>query len=197
LQSLTVHLEELVEQRTQELQASELLYRVVLSSIADAIFITNDQGDFTFVCPGVDAIFGYHYDEIKQMVKDAEENAEEDKKRKELVEAKNHAESLVNSTEQNLKEHGDKISAEDKGAIEAAVQSLKDALAGEDLEAIQSRNQALMQVAMKMGEAIYKSQDAQGSEAGPTGSSSSDEHVMEGEVIDAEFEDIDDKKKNG
>lgn len=67
LQSLTVHLEELIEQRTQELKESELLYRVVLSSIADAIFITNDQGDFTFVCPGVDAIFGYHYDEIKQM----------------------------------------------------------------------------------------------------------------------------------
>ncbi len=96
--------------------------------------------------------------DIEKMVKEAEANAEEDKKRRELVEAKNQAESLVHSTEKSLKEHGDKLPEADKTGAEAAIQSLRDALQGEDAEMIGERTQALMQAAMKIGETIYKAE---------------------------------------
>ncbi|MBA4749452.1 MAG: molecular chaperone DnaK [Alphaproteobacteria bacterium] len=127
--------------------------------------------------------------DINQMVKDAEMHAEEDKKRRELVDAKNHGESLVHSTQKNLSEHGDKVSPADKDAIEVALKDLQDALAGEDAALIQEKTQALMQASMKMGEAMYKAsqEEAPAGEAHPQGSP---EHPMEGEVMDAEFQDV-------
>ena len=99
--------------------------------------------------------------DIQKMVKDAEAHAAEDKKRRELVEAKNQGESLVHSTEKSVKEFGDKVSAEDKSAIETAVEALKTALGGEDVEAIKSRTNELLQASMKLGEAMYKASQAE------------------------------------
>jgi len=131
--------------------------------------------------------------DIKKMVKEAEANAEEDKKRRELVEARNQGESLIHSTEKSLKEHGDKLPEADKAGAEAAIQSLRDALAGEDAEMIGERTQALMQVAMKIGETIYKAEQ----EASAKADAEKDGAKTE-DVIDAEFKDVskDDKKKS-
>ena len=96
------------------------------------------------------------------MVQDAESHAEEDKVRRELIEARNNADGLVHSTEQNLKDYGDKVTEDERGEIETAVQSLKDVIDGEDLEAIKTKSDALMQASMKLGEAMYKA----GQEAG-------------------------------
>ena len=131
--------------------------------------------------------------DIDQMVKDAEAHASEDKKRKEMVEAKNHADAAIHATEKGLSEHGDKIPGEDRSAIEAAVAELKSALEGEDLEAIQAKTQALTQASMKLGEAMYKAaQEAGGS---PEGQASEGAAADEG-VVDAEFEEVDDNKKS-
>ena len=129
--------------------------------------------------------------DIEQMVKDAEAHATEDKKRKELVEARNQADAAVHSTEKALAEHGEKIAADDKTAIETALEDLKAAQDGEDLEGIQAKTQALMQASMKLGEAMY--QAAQGSAGGASegGEAGSDEGV-----VDAEFEEVDDTKKS-
>ncbi|MFJ5368461.1 molecular chaperone DnaK [Bosea sp. CER48] len=131
--------------------------------------------------------------DIQKMVKDAEANAAEDKKRRELVEAKNQGESLVHSTEKSLKDYGDKVSETDKGAIETAVEALKTALTGEDAEAIQARTNELMQASMKLGEAMYAASQA---EAGaPEGETT--EEAKKDDVIDADFKDVsDDKKKS-
>ena len=98
--------------------------------------------------------------EVEKMVREAAEHAEEDKKRKAVIEAKNHADSLVYSTEKSLKEYGDKVSAEDKASIERAIADLKGVVDGDDAEAITSRTDALAQAAMKLGEAMYKAQAA-------------------------------------
>jgi molecular chaperone DnaK len=127
--------------------------------------------------------------DIDKMVKDAEAHATEDKKRKELVEARNQADAAVHSTERALAEHGSKISTADKEAIEAAVADLKTVKDGEDLSAIQAKTQALMQASMKLGEAMY--QAAQGAEA-----SGEAEAAAEEGVVDAEFEEVDDAKKS-
>ncbi|MCE2934086.1 MAG: molecular chaperone DnaK [Hyphomicrobiales bacterium] len=131
--------------------------------------------------------------DIKKMVKEAEANAEEDKKRRELVEARNQGESLIHSTEKSLKEHGEKLPEADKAGAEAAIQSLRDALAGEDAEMIGERTQALMQAAMKIGETIYKAEQ----EASAKADAEKDGAKTE-DVIDAEFKDVskDDKKKS-
>ncbi|MFN7710478.1 MAG: molecular chaperone DnaK [Holosporales bacterium] len=137
--------------------------------------------------------------DIEKMVKDAESHAAEDKQRRELIEARNHAEGLAHSTEKSLSEHGDKISAEEKAAIEAAIKDLREVTSGEDVGAIQAKTQHLMQVAMKLGEALYKAQQDQaqeGAAAESTGSTSGAETAKEAEVIDAEFEDISHDKKN-
>ncbi len=108
--------------------------------------------------------------EIEQMVKDAESHAEEDKKRRELVEAKNQAEALVHSTEKALAEHGDKVGAEEKSAIETALAELKTAAEGEDAADIQAKSQVLAQASMKLGEAMYKaSQEEAASEGSDEG----------------------------
>jgi molecular chaperone DnaK len=126
--------------------------------------------------------------DIDQMVKDAEAHAAEDKKRKELVEAKNQGEALVHSTEKSLAEFGDKVAPADKTAIETAVADLKSALEGEDAEAIKAKTQTLAQASMKMGEAMYAAnQGASEGEPSAAGGHPDD-------VVDAEFEEVDEHK---
>ena len=131
--------------------------------------------------------------DINKMVKDAEANAAEDKKRRESVDAKNHGESLIHDAEKALKEYSDKVSAADKSAIEAAVVALRTALEGDDVEAIKARTNDLMQAQMKLGEAMYKAQQAAGPEAGGAGAQGPKD-----DVIDADFREVgdDDKKKS-
>jgi len=134
--------------------------------------------------------------DIDQMVKDAEQFAEEDKKRREAAESKNQAESLIHSTEQQLKEHGDKVDASLKGEIETAVAEAKTAVEGGDAEAMKAKTEALTQAAMKLGQAIYeKTQAAPGAEAGPESTEATAEAAPEEEVVDAEFSEVDDDKK--
>jgi molecular chaperone DnaK len=121
------------------------------------------------------------------MVKEAEANKAADEKRKAAVEAKNQADGVIHSTEKALAEHGDKVSAADKSAIETALTELKAAVEGEDAEAIGTKTQALIQASMKLGEAMYKAQ-ADGA-AGP------EAHADDG-VVDAEFEEVDDSHKS-
>ncbi|MGO4171155.1 molecular chaperone DnaK [Bosea sp. TAF32] len=133
--------------------------------------------------------------DIQKMVKDAEANAAEDKKRRELVEAKNQGESLVHSTEKSLKDYGDKVSEADKSAIETAAEALKTALTGEDVEVIQARTNELMQASMKLGEAMYAASQAEGAAAGGEGEAAAE--AKKDDVIDADFKDVsDDKKKS-
>jgi molecular chaperone DnaK len=141
----------------------------------------------------IQASGGLSDEEIEKMVKDAEANKEEDKKKREEIDAKNSADSLVASTEQSLKEHGDKVSAEDKKTIETDLQSLKDAIKSENVEDIKTKTQTLMQSSMKMGEAIYKAQQAK-PEGGAEGSKASDGEKKE-DVVDAEFEEVKDSKE--
>ncbi len=126
--------------------------------------------------------------DIDKMVKDAEANAEADKGRKELIEAKNAADSLIHQTEKSVAEFGDKVSPEEKTEIEAAITDLKSVKDGEDAEAIRTRTQTLVQASMKLGEAMYKASQAE-AEAGEAG------HKDDG-VVDAEFEDVSDDKKS-
>ncbi len=127
--------------------------------------------------------------DIEKMVKDAEAHAAEDKKRKEAVESKNHAEALVHSTEKALSEHGDKIGADERMAIETALANLKEAVKGDDADDIKAKTQSLAQASMKLGEAMYKAQAAgepsSGAEAGKP----------DDNVVDAEFSEVDDSKK--
>jgi molecular chaperone DnaK len=122
--------------------------------------------------------------DIEKMVKEAEANKAEDEKRKALVEAKNHGDAIVHSTEKAMAEHADKVTVEEKTAIETALADLKSALEGEDAEAISTKTQALAQASMKLGEAMYKAQAAE-AEAGD-GSGKADDGV-----VDAEFEEVD------
>jgi len=134
--------------------------------------------------------------DIEKMVKDAEAHADEDKKRKSLVEAKNQGEALVHSTEKSLKDYGDKVSADEKGAIETALADLKTALEGENLEDIQAKTQALAEASMKLGEAMYKS--AQAAEEAGESASGDDASKADDDVVDADFEEVrdDDDKKS-
>jgi len=136
--------------------------------------------------------------DIDLMVKEAEEHSEEDKKRKALVEARNHAEGLIHATEKSVQEHGDKVDQGTRDTIAAAVTELKAVIDGEDTDAIQSKTEALAQVSMKLGEAIYKAQVDQDAAAtaaeqhgGPDDAAEADDNV-----VDAEFEEVDDSKKS-
>ena len=132
--------------------------------------------------------------EIDKMVKEAEANAAVDKKRKEMVEAKNHAEALIHSTTRSMKEFGDKISGADKSAIDAAIADVRSAMEGEDAEAIAAKTNTLAQAAMKLGEAMYKQQA--GSGAGPGGDEEAAQGPGEDDIVDADFEEVrDDDKK--
>jgi molecular chaperone DnaK len=140
----------------------------------------------------IQASGGLSEGDIEKMVKDAEAHAEEDKKRKAAVEAKNHAEALVHSTEKALSEHGSKIGDADRSAIENAMADLKEALKGDDADAIQQKTNTLAQASMKLGEAMYKQQQEAAASAS-TGASSSGEKKED--VVDAEFTEVDDDKK--
>ncbi len=130
--------------------------------------------------------------DINKMVKDAEAHAAEDKKRREMVDAKNSGELLAHDAEKALKEYGDKVSQSDRSAVESAVASLRTALQGEDVEAIKARTNDLMQAQMKLGEAMYKAQQASGA-PGEGGAEAGAE--AKDDVIDAEFREVDDDKK--
>jgi len=128
--------------------------------------------------------------DIEQMVKEAEANAEADKKRREAVEARNQGESLIHSTEKSLNEYGDKISADERSAIETAISDLKGVLEGDDGEAIKEKTTALAEASMKLGEAMYKaSQEEAEAKASGTGDAEED-------VVDADFEEVKDDDQN-
>ncbi|MEO1241443.1 MAG: molecular chaperone DnaK [Pseudomonadota bacterium] len=150
----------------------------------------------------IQASGGLSDDDIDQMVKDAEANADADKERREGVESKNRAEALVHSSEKNLEEYGDKISAEDKDAIENAIVNLKDALEKEDAtaEEINTAATALAQASMKLGEAMYKEGVGQDGETDPGAAAAAADSAKEEEaaedVVDADFEEVDGEKKD-
>jgi molecular chaperone DnaK len=129
--------------------------------------------------------------DIEQMVKDAEAHSAEDKKRKELVEAKNQGEALVHATEKSLIEFGDKIPEADKATIEAAKDDLKAALEGDDSDVIRQKTQTLSQASMKMGEAMYAAQPSAAEGEQPAGGEA---HAHGEDVVDAEFEEVDEHK---
>ncbi len=140
----------------------------------------------------IQASGGLSDSDIDKMVKDAELHAADDKKRRELIDAKNSAEAMIHSTEKSLADYGDKVSAADRSTVEGAVAALRPTLEGEDAEAIKARTNDLMQASMKLGEAMYKAGAAAGGEGGaePQGGAQDD-------VIDADFKEVgeDDKKR--
>jgi molecular chaperone DnaK len=127
--------------------------------------------------------------DIDKMVKEAEANKADDEKRKAGVEAKNSADAVLHSTEKALAEHGDKVDPGEKMAIETAIKELKEAMEGDDIEAIQAKTQAAIQTSMKLGEAIYKAQ-----QAGEASAEDGGEQPKDDGVVDAEFEEVDDSK---
>jgi molecular chaperone DnaK len=131
--------------------------------------------------------------DIQRMVKDAESHAEEDKKRKAQVEAKNHAEALIHATEKALAEHGAKVGEGERRSIENAMADLKEALKGDDAGAITAKTNALAQASMKLGEAMYKQTQETG---GAPGAGGGDDGGKREDVVDAEFTEVDDDKKN-
>jgi molecular chaperone DnaK len=146
----------------------------------------------------IQASGGLSDDEVDKMVKDAEAHAAEDKEKKALVEAKNHGEALIHSSQKTLAELGDKVSEADRSAVEAAVTELKAVLEGEDASAIEAKTNALTQVAMKLGEALYKEQQAASEGEGPAdGQQPGAEGGAADDVVDADFEEVkDDDKKS-
>ena len=130
--------------------------------------------------------------DIERMVKEAEQNADADKKKREAVEAKNQGESLIHSTEKSLKDYGDKVTAGDKSAIETAITDLRGVLEGEDAEVIKEKTAALAEASMKLGEAMYKASQAEAEAKASGGDKSEDD-----DVVDADFEEVkDDNQKS-
>jgi len=136
----------------------------------------------------IQASGGLSDEEIEKMVKDAEANKEEDKKKRESVDVRNQADTLLHSTEKNLKEHGAKVSDADKKAIEDASTDLKEAIKGTDTEEIKKKTETLVQASMKLGEAIYKSQEKK--EASPKDNDNNNETKKDDNVVDADFEEV-------
>jgi molecular chaperone DnaK len=138
--------------------------------------------------------------DIEKMVKDAEAHKAEDEKRKKVVEARNQAESLIHNAEKQVKDAGDKVSAEDKALVETASADLKAVKDGEDIDAIEAKTQALTQALMKVGEALYKAQAAEGGPGADGGAEGAgDQAGAQGsandeKVVDADFEEVDDRK---
>jgi molecular chaperone DnaK len=150
---------------------------------------TNKEQKITIQASG-----GLSEADIERMIKEAEANAEADRERRELVEARNAAESLIHGTEKSVKEHGDKVDPTTIEAIELSIKTLKEAMEKDDVEKIRARSQDLTEAAMKLGEAIYKAQaeaDA-GASTGPDATASG----RDDEVVDADFEDLGDNKKS-
>ena len=145
----------------------------------------------------IQASGGLSDEEIQKMVKDAEANKEADKKKRESVDVRNQADSLVFSTEKSLKEHGEKVSAEEKKAIEEGIASLKKSLEGTDVEDIKKKTQSLIQVSMKLGEAIYKNQQKPNNDDKGSGGQKDNKPNEKDNVVDADFEDVkEDKEKS-
>jgi len=143
----------------------------------------------------IQASGGLSDEEIEKMVKDAEANKDEDKKKRESVDARNQADTLVHSTEKNLKEHGAKVSDADKKAIEDASSALKEAIKGTNIEDIKKKTETLVQASMKLGEAIYKSQEKKPDS--PNDGDKSGEGKKDDDIVDADFEEVkeDEEKK--
>ncbi len=148
---------------------------------------TNKQMQITIQADG-----GLKDEDIEAMVKDAEANADADKQRRELVEARNNAEALVHNTEKQLEEHGDKVEADVKTEIETAMADLKAVTESDDAADIQAKHQALMTAAMKLGEAIYNSQQSEEAEGDAAAAAASDGD----DVVDADFEEVDEDRPN-
>jgi molecular chaperone DnaK len=146
----------------------------------------------------IQASGGLSDDEIERMVSEAEAHAEEDKKARELAEAKNHGDALIHTTEKALSEHGDKIGDDEKGAIENAIAALKEAVKTDDPEDIKAKTAELGQASMKLGEAMYKAQAGEEGDGGDAGESGGAEQPQQDEdVVDAEFSEVDDDQKKG
>jgi len=143
----------------------------------------------------IQASGGLSDEEIEKMVKDAEANKEEDKKKRESVDVRNQADTLLHSTEKNLKEHGAKVSDADKKAIEDASSDLKEAIKGTDTEDIKKKTETLVQASMKLGEAIYKSQEKK--EGSSKEGDKNDEGKKDDNVVDADFEEVKEESKEG
>ena len=145
----------------------------------------------------IQASGGLSDEEIEKMVKDAEANKDEDKKKRESVDSRNQADTLIHSTEKNLKEHGAKVSDADKKAIEDASSALKESIKGTDTEDIKKKTETLVQASMKLGEAIYKSQEKK--EGSPKDSDKNAEEKKDDNVVDADFEEVkeDGKEEDG
>jgi molecular chaperone DnaK len=133
--------------------------------------------------------------DIQRMVREAQDHASDDKKRRETAESRNKGDQAVHEVEKALKEHGDKITSAEKEHIELAVSQLKDALKGDDIELIKNRTDAAFQASMKLGEAMYRAQQASGEGAGPDGPTGP--QPGQENVVDADFEEVDDTKKKG
>ena len=142
----------------------------------------------------IQASGGLSDEEIEKMVKDAEANKDADKKKRESVDVRNQADTLIHSTEKNLKEHGSKISDADKKAIEDSSTSLKEALKGENIEDIKKKTETLVQASMKLGEAIYKSQQSAKPESGKD-DGKDEKDKKDDNVVDADFEEVKDENK--
>jgi molecular chaperone DnaK len=140
----------------------------------------------------IQASGGLSDEDIEKMVKDAEANAESDKKKRELVDTRNQADTMIHSSEKNLSEYGDKVTADEKAAIEKDVKALKDLLESEDLEKIKSALEALTQSSMKLGEAMYKEQQATAGAAEPN---QGDGQPKDENVVDADFEEVKEDSK--
>jgi len=132
----------------------------------------------------IQASGGLSEEEIQKMVKDAESNKEADKKKRESVDARNQADTIIHSTEKNLKEHGSKISEAEKKAIETAISDLRNALKGTDTEEVKKKTQSLIQASMKLGEAVYKSQQKPGGKAAEKKDDKEKDNVVDAEVVD-------------
>ena len=138
---------------------------------------------------------GLSEEEINKMVKEAESNKEADKKKRDAVDARNQADTLLHSTEKNLKEHGAKASEADKKAIETSAANLRNALKGTDVEEIKKKIQDLVQSSMKLGEAIYKSQQSAKPDSTAKGNDKKEEGKKDDNVVDADFEEVKDENK--
>ncbi len=148
---------------------------------------TNKEQNITIQASG-----GLSDDDIENMVKEAEENAEADKERKELVEAKNSAEGLVHSTEKAMEEHGDKVDPTTLEVIELSIKVLNEALETEDAGKIKARTQDVTEAAMKLGEAIYKASAEAAEPEAPEGYGETEEgpRGVDEDIVDADFEDL-------
>ena len=144
----------------------------------------------------IQASGGLSDEDIKNMVKDAEANKESDKKKRDSVDSRNQADTIIHSTEKNLKEHGSKISDADKKAIETAISDLRNALKGTDTEEVKKKTQSLIQASMKLGEAVYKSQQKPTDKAGGNSGNDKKDNKEKDNVVDAEVVDSkEDKEK--